>query len=169
MTEIFCLSGMKSFRDDLINRMKTGWERFVLASFFMCVICSLHVWSESSSSAHGISGQNMGHLPPACMIIMCAICFLVSWASFVLCMTCQYLCASSAIYLHVWSVCASHAPCMCACMVIGQYVCHVLPAYTFGILRTCVISSLPVRISMCLCMSVYNYVICSKHLCSSYI
>jgi hypothetical protein len=32
LTEIYCLSGMKSFRDDLIDRMKTGWGRFVLAS-----------------------------------------------------------------------------------------------------------------------------------------
>ncbi len=35
MTEIFRLSGMKSFRDDLIARMKTGWGRFVLASKFI--------------------------------------------------------------------------------------------------------------------------------------
>ncbi len=33
MTEIYRLSGMKSFRDDLIDRMKTGWGRFVLASY----------------------------------------------------------------------------------------------------------------------------------------
>jgi hypothetical protein len=32
LTEIDHLSGMKSFRDDLIDRMKTGWGRFVLAS-----------------------------------------------------------------------------------------------------------------------------------------
>ncbi len=32
LTEIYKLSGMKSFRDDLIDRMKTGWGRFVLAS-----------------------------------------------------------------------------------------------------------------------------------------
>ncbi len=32
LTEIYHLSGMKSFRDDLIDRMKTGWGRFVLAS-----------------------------------------------------------------------------------------------------------------------------------------
>ncbi len=32
MTEIYRLSGMKSFGDDLIARMKTGWGRFVLAS-----------------------------------------------------------------------------------------------------------------------------------------
>jgi hypothetical protein len=30
LTEIYRLSGMKSFRDDLIGRMKTGWGRFVL-------------------------------------------------------------------------------------------------------------------------------------------
>jgi hypothetical protein len=34
LTEIYHLSGMKSFRDDLIDRTKTGWGRFVLASFF---------------------------------------------------------------------------------------------------------------------------------------
>jgi hypothetical protein len=34
LTEIYRLSGMKSFRDDLNDRMKTGWGRFVLASFF---------------------------------------------------------------------------------------------------------------------------------------
>ncbi len=34
LTEIYRLSGMKSFRDDLIDRMKTGWGRFVLASLF---------------------------------------------------------------------------------------------------------------------------------------
>jgi hypothetical protein len=32
ITEIYRLSGMKSFRDDLIDRVKTGWGRFVLAS-----------------------------------------------------------------------------------------------------------------------------------------
>jgi hypothetical protein len=32
LTEIYHLSGMKSFRDDLSDRMKTGWGRFVLAS-----------------------------------------------------------------------------------------------------------------------------------------
>jgi hypothetical protein len=32
LTEIFHLLGMKSFRDDLIDRMKTGWGCFVLAS-----------------------------------------------------------------------------------------------------------------------------------------
>ena len=32
LTENYHLSGMKSFRDDLIDRMKTGWGRFVLAS-----------------------------------------------------------------------------------------------------------------------------------------
>jgi hypothetical protein len=32
LTEIYRLSGMKSFRDDLNDRMKTGWGRFVLAS-----------------------------------------------------------------------------------------------------------------------------------------
>ncbi len=30
--EIYHLLGMKSFRDDLIDRMKTGWGRVVLAS-----------------------------------------------------------------------------------------------------------------------------------------
>jgi hypothetical protein len=34
LTEIYHLSGMKSFRDDLIDRMKTGWGRFVLASLY---------------------------------------------------------------------------------------------------------------------------------------
>jgi hypothetical protein len=34
LTEIYRLSGMKSFRDDLIDRMETGWGRFVLASVF---------------------------------------------------------------------------------------------------------------------------------------
>ncbi len=33
LTENYHLSGMKSFRDDLIDRMKTGWGHFVLASF----------------------------------------------------------------------------------------------------------------------------------------
>jgi hypothetical protein len=33
LTENYHLSGMKSSRDDLIDRMKTGWGRFVLASF----------------------------------------------------------------------------------------------------------------------------------------
>jgi hypothetical protein len=32
LTEIYHLSGMKSFRDDLIDRMKTGLGRLVLAS-----------------------------------------------------------------------------------------------------------------------------------------
>jgi hypothetical protein len=32
LTEIYHLSGMKSFRDELIDRMKTGWGPFVLAS-----------------------------------------------------------------------------------------------------------------------------------------
>ncbi len=32
LTEIYNLLGMKSFRDDLIDRMKTGWGCFVLAS-----------------------------------------------------------------------------------------------------------------------------------------
>jgi hypothetical protein len=32
LTENYHISGMKSFRDDLIDRMKTGWGRFVLAS-----------------------------------------------------------------------------------------------------------------------------------------
>ncbi len=32
LTEIYHLSGMKSFRDDFIDRMKTGRGRFVLAS-----------------------------------------------------------------------------------------------------------------------------------------
>jgi hypothetical protein len=32
LTEIYHLSGMKSFRDDLSDRMKTGCGRFVLAS-----------------------------------------------------------------------------------------------------------------------------------------
>ena len=32
MTEIYHLLGMKSSRDDLIDRMKTGWGCFVLAS-----------------------------------------------------------------------------------------------------------------------------------------
>jgi hypothetical protein len=33
LTVIYRVSGMKSFRDDLIDRMKTGWGCFVLASF----------------------------------------------------------------------------------------------------------------------------------------
>jgi hypothetical protein len=33
LTEIYHLSGMKSFRDDLIARTKTGRGCFVLASF----------------------------------------------------------------------------------------------------------------------------------------
>jgi hypothetical protein len=33
LTEIYHLLGMKSFRDDLIDRMKTGWGSFVLASY----------------------------------------------------------------------------------------------------------------------------------------
>ncbi len=37
LTEIYHLSGMKSFRDDLIDRMKTGWGRIVLASKY--VLC----------------------------------------------------------------------------------------------------------------------------------
>ncbi len=32
LTEIYHLLGMKSFRDDVIGRMKTGWGRLVLAS-----------------------------------------------------------------------------------------------------------------------------------------
>jgi hypothetical protein len=32
LTGIYRSSGMKSFRDVLIDRMKTGWGRFVLAS-----------------------------------------------------------------------------------------------------------------------------------------
>ncbi len=32
LNEISHLSGMKSFRDDLSDRMKTGWGGFVLAS-----------------------------------------------------------------------------------------------------------------------------------------
>jgi hypothetical protein len=32
LTEFYHLLGMKSFRDDLIDRTKTGWGRFVLAS-----------------------------------------------------------------------------------------------------------------------------------------
>ena len=32
LTEIYHLLGMKSSRDDLIDRMKTGWGSFVLAS-----------------------------------------------------------------------------------------------------------------------------------------
>jgi hypothetical protein len=32
LTEIYHLLGMKSSRDDLIDRMKTGWGCFVLAS-----------------------------------------------------------------------------------------------------------------------------------------
>jgi hypothetical protein len=40
LTEIYHLSGMKSFRDDLIDRMKTGWGRVVLASIFYRV----HSW-----------------------------------------------------------------------------------------------------------------------------
>ena len=42
MTEIFHLSGMKSFRDDLIDRMKTGWGRFVLASISLYSVTSLY-------------------------------------------------------------------------------------------------------------------------------
>jgi hypothetical protein len=34
LTEIHHLLGMKSVRDDLIDRMKMGWGRFLLASFF---------------------------------------------------------------------------------------------------------------------------------------
>jgi hypothetical protein len=37
LSEIYSLSGMKSFRDDLIDRMKTGWGRFVLASIYKAV------------------------------------------------------------------------------------------------------------------------------------
>jgi hypothetical protein len=37
LTELYHLLGMKSFRDDLIDRMKTGWGRFVLASFIQHV------------------------------------------------------------------------------------------------------------------------------------
>jgi hypothetical protein len=32
LPEIYHSSGMKSFRDELIDRMKMGWGRFVLAS-----------------------------------------------------------------------------------------------------------------------------------------
>jgi hypothetical protein len=39
LTEIYHLSGMKSFRDDLIDRMKTGWGRFVLASMKRVLQC----------------------------------------------------------------------------------------------------------------------------------
>ena len=42
LTEIFHLSGMKSFRDDLIDRMKTGWGRFVLASISLYSVTSLY-------------------------------------------------------------------------------------------------------------------------------
>ncbi len=42
MTVIFHLSGMKSFRDDLIDRMKTGWGRFVLASISLYSVTSLY-------------------------------------------------------------------------------------------------------------------------------
>ena len=42
MTEIFHLSGMKSFRDDLIDRMKTGWGRFVRASISLYSVTSLY-------------------------------------------------------------------------------------------------------------------------------
>ncbi len=35
LTDIYHLLGMKSFRDDLIDRMKTGWGRFVLASKYI--------------------------------------------------------------------------------------------------------------------------------------
>jgi hypothetical protein len=46
LTEIYHLSGMKSFRDDLIDRMKTGWGRFVLASF---------IWAPVYSCAHRLN------------------------------------------------------------------------------------------------------------------
>ncbi len=32
---------MKSFRDDLIDRMKTGWGRFVLASYILRLVLSI--------------------------------------------------------------------------------------------------------------------------------
>jgi hypothetical protein len=41
LTEIYHLLGMKSFRDDLIDRMKTGWGSFVLASTIHHTICTL--------------------------------------------------------------------------------------------------------------------------------
>jgi hypothetical protein len=39
LTEIYHLLGMKSSRDDLIDRMKTGWGCFVLASsLYSCTL-----------------------------------------------------------------------------------------------------------------------------------
>jgi hypothetical protein len=43
LTEIYHLLGMKSSRDDLIDRMKTGWGCFVLASKLVARLAGMAV------------------------------------------------------------------------------------------------------------------------------
>jgi hypothetical protein len=127
---------------------------------FLCVICSrmyaiTHIWLEFSSSAHGISGQNMGHLLPACLIRMCDMCVI---------------CCISACLISMCVICSLHV-----CMH-GQNVCHLLPAYCIclspqnvcHLLFACEhfnVRHLPRAYTVC--PSVQKRIICFQHLCSS--
>ncbi len=61
MTEIYHLSGMKSFREDLIDRMKTGRGRFVLASLLVDCKClrKINKYSFFLSNACFASGAEL--------------------------------------------------------------------------------------------------------------
>ncbi len=70
LTGIYRSSGMKSFRDDLIDRMKTRWGRFVLASLSGCEYLGASVDGEGPGpghhhGAHPAPAQEEGRQPPA--------------------------------------------------------------------------------------------------------
>jgi hypothetical protein len=56
LTEIYRLSGMKSFRGDLIDRMKTGWGRVLLAT-------KNRLQEINSASLCGLAGRYDNPLP----------------------------------------------------------------------------------------------------------
>ncbi len=67
LTEIYHLSGMKSFRDDLIDRMKTGWGRSVLASkishLFVTFKSNILRQENSKNEKRRYSSKNFCDLP----------------------------------------------------------------------------------------------------------
>ncbi len=63
MIEIYHLLGMKSSRDDLIDRMKTGWGCFVLASVYRLDTVSLVGFLNPSSASYLLTGPPPPPLP----------------------------------------------------------------------------------------------------------
>ncbi len=70
MTEIYRLSGKKSFRDDSIDRMKTGWGRFVLASgcrrIFDQNYLASYLSGQQALASHGL--KELANSTPAYLI-----------------------------------------------------------------------------------------------------